>query len=218
MQPNVATGTGDNEEPWDESWEDEQTITTYATAIKKIDEDGNPLAGAKFKIQGLTAEVGEDGVYTVTAYRPSGDDAISLDDSTELEVNDDGMLYIVGLKSALTLSLTETEAPTGYNKLAEAEEITSQQQTSETFKITGYRKYDSKGNIIEESEETIDDGVEVTCNLENLDAAAIEIENNKGTVLPSTGGIGTTIFYVIGAALVLGAGVLLVTRRRMNAN
>lgn len=43
-----------------------------------------------------------------------------------------------------------------------------------------------------------------------------QVENNKGTVLPSTGGIGTTIFYVIGAILVIGAGVVLVTRRRMN--
>lgn len=45
----------------------------------------------------------------------------------------------------------------------------------------------------------------------------IEVENNQGTALPSTGGIGTTMFYVIGAILVLGAGVLLVTRRRMSA-
>ena len=42
--------------------------------------------------------------------------------------------------------------------------------------------------------------------------------NNEGVQLPSTGGVGTTIFYVIGAILVLGAGILLVTRRRMNAN
>lgn len=44
---------------------------------------------------------------------------------------------------------------------------------------------------------------------------AIEIENSAGTVLPSTGGIGTTLFYVIGAVLVLGAGVVLVTKRRV---
>lgn len=43
-------------------------------------------------------------------------------------------------------------------------------------------------------------------------------ENTKGVELPSTGGIGTTLFYVFGAILVLGAGVILVTRRRMNAN
>lgn len=42
-----------------------------------------------------------------------------------------------------------------------------------------------------------------------------EVTNNKGAELPSTGGMGTTIFYIIGAILVVGAGVLLVTRRRM---
>lgn len=44
------------------------------------------------------------------------------------------------------------------------------------------------------------------------------INNTQGVELPSTGGIGTTLFYVIGAILVLGAGILLVTRRRMSAN
>lgn len=48
--------------------------------------------------------------------------------------------------------------------------------------------------------------------------ATINVVNEKGSVLPSTGGIGTTIFYIIGAILVIGAGVVLVTRRRMNAN
>ena len=43
----------------------------------------------------------------------------------------------------------------------------------------------------------------------------VDVENNKGSVLPSTGGMGTTIFYILGGALVLIAGVLLVTRRRM---
>ena len=46
---------------------------------------------------------------------------------------------------------------------------------------------------------------------------ATTVVNNAGTELPSTGGIGTTIFYIVGAILVLGAGILLVTRRRMNA-
>ena len=44
----------------------------------------------------------------------------------------------------------------------------------------------------------------------------ITIDNNKGTELPSTGGIGTTIFYVLGTVLVLGAAVLLISKRRMN--
>ena len=48
------------------------------------------------------------------------------------------------------------------------------------------------------------------------DFADQNIQNLSGTELPSTGGIGTTIFYIIGAILVIGAGVVLVTRRRMN--
>ena len=48
--------------------------------------------------------------------------------------------------------------------------------------------------------------------------ASIKVLNESGAELPSTGGIGTTIFYVVGAILVIGAGVVLVTRRRMNAN
>ena len=50
----------------------------------------------------------------------------------------------------------------------------------------------------------------------NLEQTA-EVENNSGSELPSIGGIGTTMFYVIGAILVIGAGVVLVTRRRMSA-
>ncbi|MBQ8974410.1 MAG: LPXTG cell wall anchor domain-containing protein, partial [Oscillospiraceae bacterium] len=42
------------------------------------------------------------------------------------------------------------------------------------------------------------------------------IENNAGTLMPETGGIGTKIFYVLGGVLVIGAAVLLITRRRMN--
>jgi len=44
---------------------------------------------------------------------------------------------------------------------------------------------------------------------------AITVKNQAGTTLPETGGIGTTLFYVIGALLVVGAGVLLVTKKRM---
>ena len=46
----------------------------------------------------------------------------------------------------------------------------------------------------------------------------VRVENKTGAVLPSTGGMGTTVFYVLGAVLVLGAGVLLVTKKRMSRN
>ena len=46
---------------------------------------------------------------------------------------------------------------------------------------------------------------------------ATDIENNKGAELPETGGMGTTIFYVLGAILVLGAGGLLIAKKRTDS-
>ena len=59
---------------------------------------------------------------------------------------------------------------------------------------------------------------EVTDNFAASDFEDRKIENQAGTLLPSTGGMGTTVIYVVGAALVIGAGIVLVVRRRMNAD
>ena len=61
---------------------------------------------------------------------------------------------------------------------------------------------------------TLKDPVEVTVLATN--ALTVEVPNASGTELPSTGGIGTTIFYVVGGILVIGAGVVLVSKKRMD--
>lgn len=60
----------------------------------------------------------------------------------------------------------------------------------------------------------LEDEIEVNLN----ETTSIDVVNNSGSILPSTGGIGTTIFYVVGGALVLGAVVVLITRRRVRSN
>ncbi len=55
----------------------------------------------------------------------------------------------------------------------------------------------------------------VTVNEETLPVDKVKVENNTGALLPSTGGMGTTIFYVLGGILAVGAAVLLVTKKRM---
>ena len=54
-------------------------------------------------------------------------------------------------------------------------------------------------------------------NSEEDAGSEITVETETGSLLPSTGGMGTTLIYIAGAVLVIGAGVLLVVRRRMNA-
>ncbi len=211
ITPQVDNGNGDKE-PWDESWDDHAEIKTYAAAIKKVDEDGEPLDGAQFTIAGLTVEEVSAGVYRVVSY-----DSTSATASAVMSTDEDGKLYILGLASDVSLTVTEYKAPDGYNKLTETKTLTPQVLETTLYEASGTRKYDADGNLLEETA-TSGTSTTVERNLDELDENALEIENKKGAVLPSTGGIGTTIFYVIGAILVLGAGILLVTRRRMNAN
>lgn len=105
---------------------------------------------------------------------------------TEVESPQDGKLTFEGL-GAGTYYLTETKQPDGYNKLAKSIKIV----------------IDVNGDI------TVD-GKLIT-GVDKL----VEVENKTGTVLPSTGGVGTTMIYLIGAVLVLGSGVVLATKRRV---
>lgn len=213
--------SGDGPEPWEEHWDADDVITTYAAALKKTD-GTKELAGAKFKFYGLEVEKTADGVYTVKSYDPAAYDTsegATQDESklgTEMEVDANGKLYIIGLKEGVTLKGIETVAPAGYNLLTTEVTLTPQVLETEVYKESGTRYYDAAGNLVAE-EASSTTSKEVEKNLEQLDAAAVEVVNNPGTVLPSTGGIGTTIFYIVGAVLVIGAGVVLVTRRRLDA-
>ena len=57
---------------------------------------------------------------------------------------------------------------------------------------------------------------EVQVNVSATTDTRVDVENNTGNELPSTGGIGTVIFYVVGAALLIGCGVVLISRRRVS--
>ncbi len=106
-----------------------------------------------------------------------------------------GALVINGLADG-TYYLTETKAPRGYNLLREPVKVT-----------IGHK--DADGKLTETSF--------VGNQTETDTSGLVKVENNAGTELPSTGGIGTTVFYVLGSAMALGAVILLVTKKRMAA-
>ena len=93
--------------------------------------------------------------------------------------------------------LTETGSPVGYNKINDP--------------ITFTIKFDTESKKFQ-----FDGKAPAGVTLESDGTFKITVENKSGTVLPSTGGIGTTIFYVVGSIMVVAAGVLLITKKRMS--
>lgn len=118
-----------------------------------------------------------------------------------------GKISFVGLGEG-TYTLTETVTPAGYNTIDPISftitcELPEKVETGDekcTWTITGWP--------------TTEDGESGVVNNGGIFAA--DIINKSGSLLPSTGGIGTTIFYVVGGILVIGAGILLVAKKRMS--
>lgn len=173
--------------------EDTAVVFTYKTIINKLDdsEPGNPLEGAAFKLEKQIAAAGVDQEptwKTVQEYQAG--------ELHQFEFNglDDGVYR-----------LSETVTPAGYNTMEDVVFTISAEHDAEsaTPKVTALSGVDETGTIT------------FTSNV-NEGTLTADVVNKSGATLPSTGGIGTTIFYAVGATLVIGAGVVLVSRYRAN--
>ncbi len=149
---------------------------------------------------------------TKVTQKTTGDNPVNA----EAYVNAEGKLTFAGL-GAGEYRISEVVAPNGYNAIADFPvRITFDQEKKEFKAERGeYQTVDGQETAVYPS----DSNKEETKGMLNSDKNVITmtVENNSGIQLPSTGGMGTTIFYVLGGILVLGAGVLLVTRRKMSA-
>lgn len=168
--------------------EDKNIVFTYKTIVNKLDQDKKSLAGAAFKLEKKQS----DGTYKKVTEYTAGEET-----TFEFTGLDDG-----------EYKLTETTTPTGYNTIDPIEfTISAEHDTASADpKLTSLSVKDVKPV---EAEFTADkDAGSLTTN----------IENKKGSTLPSTGGRGTTMIYIIGAALVVTSGVVLVMRKKMNSD
>lgn len=165
---------------------------TYQAVVNKIDGvTQNPLAGAEFKLykKVKTADPTESPILKDTGITPKYNTG-DADTATSFEFRglDDG-----------TYVLKETNVPAGYTGAADIE-----------FTITTFKnQIDGSEALVElkRNNTAVTDG-----------AVSVTVENKKGQTLPSTGGIGTTIFYVVGSLMVGVAGVYLIAKKRMNNN
>ena len=150
------------------------------------------LAGAKFVLY-KTVD-GKNYYVKVTNGKVTGWTETKAE-GTVFETPDDGSFTISGL-DADTYYLEEVEAPAGYNKLAAPVKVTITATINATTNV---------GTAT------------VTYGENSTSTDTVKIENKTGVELPSTGGVGTTIFYVIGGLLMAVAVVLLVTKKKMSA-
>lgn len=191
----IADATNDNDTKLDygdnshSEW-DKTTTKTFMFDIIKTDSSMKVLNGAKFELYDAQTAGNKIDLVKVSdgVYRVATATEKGAEGFTSAVI-EAGKATVKGLDANTTYWLEETEAPAGYNKLAGRVEVKIENSNLTT-------------NMTGDTWATDNGGVQIT--------------NNSGTELPSTGGMGTTIFYVLGSILVIGAAVLLVTKKRMS--
>lgn len=182
------------------STEEETTTYVWKLNVHKYALDSKnkevALSGAKFVLYRMDGDTKE--YATLTGNKIAGW-VNDKDKATTLETNGAGDILIEGLNVG-TYYLEETEAPVGYNKLTKPIEV----KITATSDATGVSETVEYRN---QNDSTYTPATDAT----------VKVLNKAGTQLPSTGGIGTTLFYVIGGGLMAVAAVLLVTKKRMNS-
>lgn len=168
---------------------DNVIVFTYKVVVNKINQAGDPLEGAQF---------------TLTKKTKNGTDVVkTMDVNTTLT-----QFTLSGLDDG-EYTLTETVTPAHYNTISPI-----------TFTVTADHKIDwdsisTRDNVLTSLSGEKKVG-EITFNVDKkAGTLTTDVVNNIGTTLPGTGGIGTTIFYVIGGGLMVAAAILLITKKRM---
>ena len=200
-----------NHEGIGETIEDTVTVFTYELNVYKVDDKEAPLAGAGFTLYKLVEKTegeGDDAEIVYDWEIVGSEVMVAADDEGNYVANwkglDDGIYKVV-----------ETTTPGGYNTAADVyfEIVAEHDEPAEGTVEVSLTIYDGE---FDEDEMTWTRGDEHETVTATSTVLSTTIINNPGTILPSTGGVGTTLFYIIGAILVIGAGVLLIARKRVN--
>lgn len=125
---------------------------------------------------------------------------------------ENGLFNIAGLDDG-TYYLREIQAPNGYNLLENDVKLVI---TADTANGQGWNSGIAT-DALTGLTIAVNDG-ELQPGNTDTGVVNVTVENNGGATLPETGGMGTTLFYIIGGLLVVGAGILLVVRIRMKAH
>lgn len=189
--PNDEQGGETGETP-----DDTVIVFTYKTVIDKVDGEQNPLEGAEFTLEKFVAD--EEGTETYNEVKGNWNSVGAA------EVTEEGTKFTFKGLDDGAYRLTETKTPDGYNTI---EPI--------IFTVTAEHEIESDNPALTSlNGNKVSGEITFTPN-QGEGSLTATVVNQSGLELPGTGGMGTKIFYLAGGILALGAGLLLVTRKRM---
>lgn len=193
-------GTANTNDAW-LTYGDKNTVSTHSTTntytfkfpVYKytgvLNNTDTPLSGAEFKLYS-DSTCKKEIPLAETDTKNNYRKYIDGDTQANIVTDATGRFTISGLAED-TYYLKETKAPNGYNIL--------------------------KGPIAVKLERGADGAPFMSIYQDGTKTETINVQNNKGSLLPQTGGMGTTLIYLIGGALVLGSGIVLMNKKRAKA-
>lgn len=195
---------GDN----NETTSDKTETKNFSIPVYKFGKENGVdtgLAGAEFVLTKESCDSVDDAKEKAMAFKDAGGNVYFYNSDltniekpvTNIKTPDTGKFILKGL-AAGTYYLWETKAPDGYNQLKDAVTIVIDDKGDIT--VNGNKE----GSFTPVKDLPADDEED----------SMVQVENNSGVELPSTGGIGTTIFYIVGGVLVVGAAILLIAKKR----
>lgn len=175
--------------------ESETKTYTYSIPVFKYTGENTPLAGAKFIL--LNKQDDADSAAIKFKFNSVGNTYTYAADqsdkaATTILVSPDGGRFTIEGLQAGTYYLKETEAPQGYNKISAPIEI--------------------------EIKTDAEDKQKILVNTEEVEDGEVKVQNKSGSLLPSTGGMGTTLIYVVGSILVLASAIVLFSKKKEGSN
>ena len=179
---------------------DKNIVFTYKVVANKVDQDNKPLPGAAFALYKKLPAVPTDGTSYIMededAYAPV--EALNVDAEGKLVSETRTDFEWKGIDDGEYM-IKEIITPAGYNSIEPIK-----------FTVTADHQIEADDPKLTE----LTGGDKFTGSVDHS-TLTIEIQNRMGSTLPGTGGIGTTIFYVVGGGLMVAAAILLITKKRM---
>lgn len=192
----VIAGEGNKNETW-LKYGDSSTTTHSTTTTKTFE-----LPVFKYTMKNSTEKALEGAIFTLSK-KTDGTDPINLVKTSEENVKEETYRLAKTGESGTVTSVTTTDS--GKFKIQGLDAGTY--YLTETQQPAGYNKLSAPITVVIAEKGTI------TVGSETVDE--VKVQNNTGTILPTTGGNGTSLIYFLGAVLALVSGVVLITKQRM---